>query len=119
MQFISRGGAILITPANDAWFGNSRIPDFEVATSVFQAVQFRVPVVRVSNSGNSLAISASGEILAGSRTPLFTRTAAAYTVQLSPARSFYSRIGDTFLYALGVVLVLSLAKSSTLWLQHA
>lgn len=110
-RFISRGGEILITPANDAWFGNSRIPDFQVAASVFEAVQYRVPVVRVSNSGNSLAVSASGEILPGSRTPLFTRTAAAYTVHVPPVRSFYARIGDTFLYALGVVLVLSLAKA--------
>lgn len=108
-QFISRGGEILITPANDAWFGDSRIPDFQVAESVFQAVQYRVPVVRVSNSGNSLAVAASGEIAPGSRTPPSTRTAAAYVIRVSPVRSPYSRIGDTFLYTLGVVFVLTLA----------
>jgi apolipoprotein N-acyltransferase len=110
-QFINRGGEILITSANDAWFGDSRIPDFQVAESVFQAVQYRVPVVRVSNSGNSLAITASGEIIPGSRTPPYTRTAAAYTIHVPRARSTYSYIGDTFLYALGVVFVLTLARA--------
>lgn len=110
-QFISRGGEILVTSANDAWFGDSRIADFQVAQSVFQAVQYRVPVVRVSNSGNSLAVTASGEIIPGSRTLAFTRTAAAYTVHVPPVRSPYARLGDAFLYALLVIFLLSLTKA--------
>ena len=107
-KFIANGGEILITPANDAWFGDSRIPNFQVAESVFQAVQFRVPVVRVSNSGNSLAVTSAGKILPGSRTLPFTRAALGYEVAIPARRSPYSRLGDVFLYALAAVFLMTL-----------
>lgn len=111
-RFIARGGEILITPANDAWFGHSRIADFQVAESVFQAVQFRVPVVRVSNSGNSLAIRPSGEIVAGSRTLPFTRTALIYAVDTPAQRSAYALVGNVFLWVLSAVFLVRLVMGA-------
>jgi apolipoprotein N-acyltransferase len=99
-RLIERGGSILVTPSNDAWFGDSRIADFLVAQSVFQAVQYRVPVVRVSNSGNGVHIHASGEIAPGSRTPAFKRTTAVYVVRDPGRRSPYYRLKHSFAYVL-------------------
>jgi apolipoprotein N-acyltransferase len=68
-KFVQRGGAVLVNPVNDAWFGNSRIAHFMVAAAVFRAVEFRLPVVRVSNSSDSLVVGRSGRIAAASRIP--------------------------------------------------
>jgi apolipoprotein N-acyltransferase len=105
-KFLERGGNILISPSNDAWFGANRIPDFEVASAVFQAIQYRIPVVRVSNSGSSLAVKASGEVPPNSRTPSFTRTTSLVEVYAPRERSFYSRFGNLFLYVLALGWVL-------------
>lgn len=97
---MSEGGNILISAANDAWFRQSRIPDFQIAACVFQAVQNRIPVVRISNSGDSLAVEASGEITPGSHTPRFTRVSEAIGIFIPPNRSPYVRLGDWSLYLL-------------------
>lgn len=79
---VSDGGRILINQTNDAWFGRSRIPDFLIAASTFRAVEYRIPVIRVSNSGNTLAIEADGDIVLNSRTPPFTQTTSVFPVQV-------------------------------------
>jgi apolipoprotein N-acyltransferase len=107
-KFIERGGNVMISPANDAWFGTTRIPEFQIAEGVYQAVQFRVPVVRVSNSGNSVGIKASGEIVAGSRTAAFTKTTTVVEVIVPPSRTAYFFIGDLFLDVLALGWLFSL-----------
>jgi apolipoprotein N-acyltransferase len=99
-QFVGQGGNILISAANDAWFGRSRIPEFAIAESVYQAVQFRIPVVRVSNSGDSLAVKASGIIVPESRTAAFTKTTRVVEVFAPRTRSPYLTLGNLFLYVL-------------------
>jgi apolipoprotein N-acyltransferase len=106
-KFVQASGDVLVSPANDAWFGRNRIPDFEVAAAVFQAVQHRIPVVRVSNSGNSVAVYSSGELVHNSRTQNFITTTSAFQLTTPPQRSLYSNVGDVFLY----LLVLGLSVS--------
>ena len=104
--FVERGGNVLVSAANDAWFGASRIPDFEVAAGVYQAIEYRLPVVRVANSGDSVAVGASGDILPGSRTQAFTRATRVVEVFVPASRppGFYP--GRTFLYLLACVCAL-------------
>ena len=68
-KFVQHGGEVLVNPVNDAWFGDSRIADFMVAAAVFRAVEFRLPVLRVSNSGDSMLVRRSGSIAADSWIP--------------------------------------------------
>lgn len=98
-KFVERGGDVMISPANDAWFGRTRIPEFQIAEAVYQAVQYRIPVVRVSNSGNSVAVKASGEIVPGSRTPAFTKATLVVEVVAPPTRAYFFT-GNLFLYVL-------------------
>jgi len=79
-SFPQRGGGALINQTDDAWFGTSRITDFLIAASTFRAVELGVPVVRVSNSGNTLMIRADGEIDGRSRSASFIRTVKAFDV---------------------------------------
>lgn len=111
-EFVRRGGNVMISPANDAWFGKTRIPEFEIAEGVYQAVQYRIPVVRVSNSGNSVAVKASGEIVPGSRTLAFTKAARVVEVVAPRIRAPYFFIGNFFLYALGLGWLFSVVLDS-------
>jgi apolipoprotein N-acyltransferase len=106
--FVAQGGNVLISAANDAWFGASRIPEFEIAAGVYQAIQYRVPVIRVANSGDSVAVKASGEIVPGSRTHAFTRTTRVVEVFVPTARAPYFYLGHAFLYLLACGWTLSM-----------
>jgi apolipoprotein N-acyltransferase len=111
-EVVRRGGDVMISPANDAWFGKTRIPEFEIAEGAYQAVQYRIPVVRVSNSGNSVVVKASGEIVPGSRTPAFTKTTRVVEVVAPRTRAPYFFIGNFFLYALALGWLLSVVLDS-------
>lgn len=110
LAFLQQGGNILISSANDGWFERSRIPDFQIAEGVYQAIQYRIPVVRVSNSGNSLAVMASGEIAPDSRTPAFTRTTRVVEVFTPRDRAPYFYLGNSFLYFLAFAWALSVLR---------
>ena len=99
-DFLKREGNLLVSAANDAWFGTSRIPQFAMAASVFQAVQHRIPVIRVSNSGNSAAVSATGRVLAGSPTAAFTQAATVVAIELPQTRPLHRFLGDACLWLL-------------------
>jgi apolipoprotein N-acyltransferase len=113
-EFVSRGGNVLISAANDAWFRRSRIADFQISACVYQAVQHRVPVVRVSNSGDSVGVEASGEIVPDSRTLPFTKTARVVELFLPRVRAPYFSLGDLFLYLLTATVCCSLIGA---WLR--
>ena len=112
-RFIERGGNILVNPANDAWFGSSRIPDFLIAASVYQSVKYHIPLVRISNSGNSLFVKANGDILPGTRTPNFIERVTISSLFVPRVRSLYSHFGNTFLYLLIVLWTVSLYPKKT------
>jgi apolipoprotein N-acyltransferase len=108
-KLMTQGGEVLLNQSNDAWFGQSRIADFMIASGTMQSVAYRVPMVRVSNSGNSLVVKASGELSPGTRTPSAVATTFAYSVFIPAKRSPYAVIGNAFLY------VLTLIWSFNLW----
>ena len=106
--FIKKGGNLLVNPTNDAWFGSSRIPDFLIAACVYQSIQYRIPAVRISNSGNSLFIKSSGEWVAGTKTAAFAKAITVASVYLPANRSPYTYLGDIFLYLLILIWSISL-----------
>lgn len=72
---VEKGGNIVVSMADDAWFGNSPAAKMHLSLVLFRTIENRVPMVRVTNSGYGAFIQASGEIVPGTITPLFKRTA--------------------------------------------
>ncbi|MCO6429904.1 MAG: apolipoprotein N-acyltransferase [Deltaproteobacteria bacterium] len=62
-DLVSKGANIIINPGNDAYFGQTPGPRVHLALSTFRAYEYRIPLVRVTNSGLSEAITASGRSL--------------------------------------------------------
>jgi len=83
---------LLVTLANDAWFGDSQEPWIHLAMARLRAVEHRLWIVRATNSGVSAVIDPAGRIVA--QTGLLTQANLRATVHPREGRTLYGRIGD-------------------------
>lgn len=107
-RFVERGGNVLINMVDDAWFGKSPASVVHMSLALFRSVEYRIPLVRVTNSGVGIFVQPTGEIVPGSQTPLFQKAATANTLYIPPERSPYSRWGDAFFYLLTALYIAGL-----------
>lgn len=108
-RFVERGGTVLLNMVDDAWFGRTSASKIHLSLAMYRAVEYRVPLVRVTNSGVGVFVQATGEIVPGSKTPLFQKSITSERLFIPEKRSPYSRWGDLFLYGLTVLSVMLLA----------
>ncbi|TNC80403.1 MAG: apolipoprotein N-acyltransferase [Oleiphilus sp.] len=83
---------LIVSIANDAWFGESQEPWIHLALSRLRAIEHGLWVVRATNSGISAIINPRGEIEA--QTGLFSAETLTASVQARQADTLYSRFGD-------------------------
>ncbi|HZP45333.1 MAG TPA: apolipoprotein N-acyltransferase [Candidatus Binataceae bacterium] len=105
-QAVKDGADVLVNITNDAWYGESSAPYQLLAMASMRAVETKVPMVRVANTGISAVIAPSGEITA--RTPLFTRGVESEIVRWRPERTLYTIIGDAFAETCFALMVIGL-----------
>jgi apolipoprotein N-acyltransferase len=101
-QSAQSGARIIATITNDAWFGRSAAPLQHFSMAVFRAIENRAPVIRAANTGISGFIDADGRI--GLTSGLFVEAALVDTIQVSPVRTVYTRIGDIFAIGCGILV---------------
>ena len=95
---------LLVTLANDAWFGDSHEPWLHLGLARLRAVEQRRYLVRATNSGVSAVVDPAGRLVA--RSGLFTRESLRATVHPLEGRTPYARLGDwPGWLALGLVLL--------------
>ena len=83
---------LLVTIANDAWFGTSQEPWIHLALARLRAVEHRRFLVRATNSGISAIVDPAGRIV--ERTGLLTRETLRATVRRLEGETVYGRLGD-------------------------
>ncbi len=89
-RFADADANLLVTLANDSWFGNNSSLDRRLATGLFRSVETRLPWVRVGNTGYTLSVDRSGEIDWDGCLPVFQRAIGVYEVTPGdPSVSFY------------------------------
>jgi len=111
-RFLLQDAQCLVNMTNEAWYGEGGMQRQHLATYVFRAVEFGVPVVRAANAGVSCVISPTGEILGriaedfgGVVRESFVEGALSQDVPWPVARTFYLRFGDLFAWiALALVV---------------
>ena len=100
---VSKSGVhALFNLTNDSWFGPTSEPHHHGALAVFRSVEFRVPVIRVTNTGISFFVDALGRRSA--ETGVYQEGTLSHTIRIpsTPPKTLYLRYGDWFI---GVCIV--------------
>ncbi|MCY1018033.1 apolipoprotein N-acyltransferase [Pyxidicoccus sp. MSG2] len=61
---VRQGAELLLTLSNDSWFSGTPAPRLHLAHAAFRSIETRRPQVRVTNSGVSALIDATGAVVA-------------------------------------------------------
>jgi apolipoprotein N-acyltransferase len=110
-RFVARGADFLVNITNDAWFGRTSAPYQHLSMVAVRAVENRVPIVRVANTGFSAMVEADGRIRW--HTGLFETAWRVDTIRWTSVPTLYSRLGDVFVYGCMAILALVVIFAST------
>jgi apolipoprotein N-acyltransferase len=111
-RFVAGGADYLVNITNDAWFGRSSAPYQHLAMGTVRAIENRVPLVRVANTGFSAMVDADGTIRW--RTGLFESTWRVDTVRWPDMPTVYTRFGDLFVWGCAALAALVLIAGPAL-----
>lgn len=98
---------LLVTLANDAWFGDSQEPWIHLALARLRAIEHRRFLIRATNSGVSAIVDPAGRIVA--RTGLLTQETLRGVVSPLEGETVYARVGDWPGWLAAAVVVTGLA----------
>ena len=104
------GADFLVNITNDAWYGPTSAPRQHLAQATLRAVENRVPLVRVANTGISAVIDSDGRIRW--QGPLEEAIQHVDEISWPGVRTFYTRFGDVFAWGCPLVTVVALAVGS-------
>jgi len=97
------GAEVLINISNDGYLGPTAVMRQHLANTVFRAVENGRPLLRVTNTGISAYISASGN--ATDMTEGFTATVRTWQLDERRRDTFYTRYGDLFVQLCALVTI--------------
>ena len=103
---VQQGAHVLVNLTNDIWFGETWAPYQHRTLAAFRAVENRVYLLRVTNTGLTSVIDALGR--EQTALPLFQADALVHTIRPLRMPSLYTRLGDWFAW---------LASGGALWLS--
>jgi len=102
---------LLVTLANDGWFGDSQEPWIHLALARLRAVEHRRFLVRSTNTGISAIVDPAGRIVAS--TGLLTRENLRGVVHPLDGRTVYGRSGDWIGWLTASMLAVTLGFRAT------
>jgi apolipoprotein N-acyltransferase len=104
-RLVGRGARVLLNLSNDGWFARTAGPEQALRQAAFRAVELRVPLVRVANSGVSAVIGVDGRTLW--RPPPDAFGADIVDVHPSAGLTIYARLGDWFVATMLALIVVA------------
>ncbi|MBI5630245.1 MAG: apolipoprotein N-acyltransferase [Elusimicrobia bacterium] len=111
----ARGARLIVNLTNDGWYKDTWGPYQHFYANIFRAIENRVPVIRVGNTGISAVIDPWGVVLARLDLNRRGRLDVEMATGSFPEGSFYSRHGDL----LGTFCLWGLAGLALLRLRRA
>lgn len=107
--YARNGAQLMLIPADDDFGGDGRFPYFAASDAVFRAAENRLAIGSGSTSGIAQVITPYGEMTAMS--DVNERQAIAGTTFVTEGKTFYTRYGDVFAYALSACFAVLLIVS--------
>jgi apolipoprotein N-acyltransferase len=107
-KFVKDGADYMVNITNDAWFLRTSAPYQHFIASIFRAVENRVSIIRVANTGVSGFIDQYGRIT--KKTEIFNQGYLTSSVSRRSRQTFYTTYGDIFAY-----LCIALSISFIAW----
>ncbi len=101
---IRQGAQLLVNLTNDAWFGQTRAPYQHRTLAAFRAVEHRVYLVRVTNTGLTSIIDPLGHEQGA--LPIYQRKTRVHNVQPLRLGTLYTRFGDWFAQLCSIAAIL-------------
>ena len=95
---------ILINMSNDAWFGKTAAPDLHRMIAQYRTIENRVPLVRVTNTGRTVFIDATGRI--EKQLPIYVTGHLTREVAIMKSRTLYQFFGWSMPYVYLVFIIL-------------
>jgi apolipoprotein N-acyltransferase len=105
-RMVRDGSRVLLGITNDAWYGRTGAPYQFLSMTAMRSAENRVWTVRAANTGVSALIDDRGRVL--EQTKLFEEGLLVQDIPLAPpgpARSWYARHGDVFVFACAVFVL--------------
>jgi len=100
---VREGSELFVNVTNDGWFGDTPGPYQHAQMAIARAVEFRRWLVRSANSGVSMVVSPSGEVVA--TIDLYKEGILIFDVTLLSGETFYARHGDKPLVLFSLALL--------------
>ena len=112
--YIDKGADIIINPGNDGWFGEVGALS-HLSLAMLRSIEYRIPLIRVNNSGVSTVINRKGEIIFETLSTLDTHATKVFTLDIpNSKRTFFYQYGEI----LNLLSVLFLGLSLLLKRRH-
>lgn len=109
-RYAHDGSNLLINISNDGYLGPTAVMRQHLANAVFRAVENSRPLLRVTNTGITAAITSRGEIRDATRS--FERDVRIWKVsEANSTQTFYTKHGDVFAIACAVITLLLFVAS--------
>ncbi len=106
----------VVNITNDSWFGPTAEPYLHGGIAIFRAIETRLPLMRVTNTGTSFTVDSHGRM--SELTPVYEEAVLTSTLHLPevPPLTFYVRFGDWFIL---VCLAITAAFAVLFWRRNA
>ena len=93
-EFVRRGAQVLVYVVNDGWYETPPEPQQHAKQAVYRAIENRRPVLRCTNTGISMVVNPSGNIV--KQLPLNQTGVINAAIMPSNGVTFYTKYGDIF-----------------------
>lgn len=106
-EFVDGGAELLVNVTNDVWYGRTSMPFQHASMAVMRSIENRRSLARSANSGVSLLADPHGRVVASTR--IFERGYVVSELPVVAEKTFYTRHGDVFSWAVSILAVLMIA----------
>jgi apolipoprotein N-acyltransferase len=105
-SLVEKNAQIIVNVTNDSWFGKDAEPYQHGYMTLARALEFKIPLIRSTNTGISTAISAKGVI--GEKSPLHQEWFGHYSLTYSskPTRTIYSYFAGYWTFIILFICIL-------------